>query len=302
MPPYLKTGDTVGVLSTARKISVNAVQPAKTLLEARGFKVRLGQTIGAAYHQFAGDDQVRAADLQQMLDDPSVSAIMAAKGGYGTVRILDRLDFTSFRQQPKWLTGFSDVTVLHAHLNHCLGIPSIHGPMASLSATTPEQEGALVSLAQTLLGRPALLEVAAHPFNKHGTATGTVIGGNLSILYSLLESPESFQPAGKILFLEEVDEYLYHLDRMLSTFRRAGKLQGLAGLVIGTMTNMKDNEVPFGLTAEEMLYDHLSNLPVPVAFGFPAGHIAANQSFYLGMQAQLRVDEAGAKLSYEGDL
>jgi muramoyltetrapeptide carboxypeptidase len=174
--------------------------------------------------------------------------------------------------------------------------------MASLSASTPDQEEALVSLAQTLQGKPALLEVAAHPFNKHGTAKGMVIGGNLSILYSLLESPESFQPAGKILFLEEVDEYLYHLDRMLSTFRRAGKLQGLAGLVIGTMTNMKDNEVPFGLTAEEMLYDHLSNLPVPVAFGFPAGHIAANQSFYLGMQAQLRVDEAGAKLSYEGDL
>ncbi len=302
MPPYLKTGDTVGVLSTARKISLAAVQPAKALLEAQGFKVRLGQTIGAAYHQFAGDDQVRAADFQQMLDDSSVKAIMAAKGGYGTVRILDRLNFTCFLQQPKWLTGFSDVTILHAHLNHCLGIPSIHGPMASLSESTFEQEEALISLARTLKGEATSLEAPAHPLNKHGVAQGTVIGGNLSILYSLLESPESFQPSGKILFLEEVDEYLYHLDRMLTSLKRAGKLQGLAGLVIGAMTDMKDNEEPFGLTAEEILHDQSSDLPVPVAFGFPAGHIAANQRFYLGMRAQLRVNEVGSRLSYEGEL
>lgn len=260
--------------------------------------MKLGQTIGAEWYQFAGDDETRAADLQLMLDDPDINAIMAAKGGYGTIRILDQLDFNHFRQQPKWLTGFSDVTVLHAFLNHRLSITTIHGPMAGLPDQKPEHWQALTNLKNALIGKSLNLTAEDHPFNKKGSARGEVIGGNLSIIYSLLGSPESFDPTGKILFIEEVDEYLYHLDRMLWALKRAGKFNGLAGIMIGSMTEMRDNEEPFGATADEIVDYHLSGFNGPIAFGVPAGHVPHNSSFYLGQVGQLDVNKEGMELAY----
>jgi muramoyltetrapeptide carboxypeptidase len=299
VPPFLKTGNTIGIVSTARKIALDAVNPVKTKFEARGYNVTLGQTIGASWHQFAGDDQTRADDLQAMLDSPEIHAILMAKGGYGTIRILDKLDWIEFQKQPKWLAGFSDVTVLHAYLNGRLGMPSIHGPLAQLPDNEPERWQALETLFSALEGTLEKVSSSAHPYNKPGLGKGVVIGGNLSILYSLLGSPESFDPSGKILLLEEVDEYLYHVDRMLWSLRRAGKLEGLAGIVIGGMTEMKDNEIPFGDSAEGLLKTHFQAFSGPIAFGFPVGHTPFNHACYLGVKAKLIVDEDGGILQYD---
>ncbi len=299
MPPFLKTGNTIGIVSTARKVELDAVKPVQSKLEALGYNVTLGRTIGASWHQFAGCDQTRADDLQAMLDSPQVHAILFAKGGYGTIRIMDKLNWTKFKKQPKWLAGFSDVTVLHAYLNGRLGIPSIHGPLPQLPDHEPERWQVLKTLFSALEGTLQKVSSSAHPYNKPGVGEGVVIGGNLSILYSLLGSSESFDPTGKILLLEEVDEYLYHLDRMLWSLLRAGKFEGLAGIVIGGMTAMKDNDVPFGDSAEGLLKSHFQNFSGPIAFGFPVGHIPFNHACYLGVKAKLTVKDDGAALAYD---
>lgn len=298
MPPFLKPGDTIGILSTARHIPIEAVAPVKTYFEEQGFRVVLGRSIGTQWHQFAGNDEERLADLQAMLDQPDIHAILTAKGGYGTIRILDNIDWTGFKKHPKWITGFSDVTILHAHLNEQLGIQSIHGPLANLSEASPERWEAIHSLHAALTGQFKQITVNYHPFNKVGVGKGIVTGGNLSILYSLLGCPEAFDPIGKILLLEEVDEYLYHLDRMLWSLRRAHKLEGLAGIIIGGMSEIKDHQVPFGYSAEGLLKNHLQAFPGPVAFGFPVGHIPYNQSCFLGTEAKLAVNENRAVLTY----
>lgn len=299
VPPFLKTGNTIGIVSTARKVAPEAVNPVKTHLEARGYNVILGRTIGASRHQFAGDDQTRADDLQAMLDSPEIHAVLMAKGGYGTIRILDKLDWTQIKKQPKWLSGFSDVTVLHAYLNGRLRMPSIHGPLAQLPDDEPERWQAFETLFSALEGTLKKVTSSPHPYNKPGFGKGVVIGGNLSILYSLLGSPESFDPTGKILFIEEVDEYLYHVDRMLWSLRRAGKLEGLAGIVIGGMTEMKDNEIPFGDSAEGIMKTHFQAFTGPIAFGIPVGHRPFNQACYLGVKAKLIVEDDGAALTYD---
>jgi muramoyltetrapeptide carboxypeptidase len=299
VPPFLKTGNTIGIVSTARKVTLDAVHPVKRKLEARGYNVVLGHTIGASWHQFAGDDQTRVNDFQRMLDSPEIHAILTAKGGYGTIRLLDKLDWIDFKKQPKWLAGFSDVTVLHAYLNGRLGVPSIHSPLAQLPDHKPERWQAFETLFSALAGTVKKVTSSAHSYNQKGRGEGQVTGGNLSILYSLLGSPESFDPTGKILLLEEVDEYLYHVDRMLWSLRRAGKLDGLAGIVIGGMTEMKDNEDPFGGSAESIMKTHFQAFSGPIAFGFPVGHIPFNHACYLGVKAKLIVDDDGAALNYD---
>ena len=288
-PPYLKTGDTVTILSTARKVTVEDMAPAVKIIESWGLKARLGRTIGLSDHQYAGTDKERLEDFQQAIDDPEVRAIICARGGYGTVRIVDDIDWTGLLAHPKWITGFSDMTYIHVHLNQTLGVQTLHSTVPALfHKNTPE---AIESIRQHLFGEEVIYDLPVHPLNRLGEAKGVLIGGNLSILYSITGTRSGFNTAGKILFIEDVDERLYHLDRMMINLKRSGKLHDLAGLIVGGMTDMTDNAVPFGKTAEEIITEHVSEHNYPVCFGFPAGHIADNRAIVLGKVTKMKVGD-----------
>jgi len=285
----LQEGDSVGILSTARAIDFSEIELADALLRSWGYKPVYGNTIGLKHGQFAGTDAERSADLQTMLDDASMKAILFARGGYGSIRILDRIDFTGFLKYPKLLCGFSDVTVFHAHVNDKLGLHTVHSSMPySFPGNTIE---ALDSLRNILSGDYRVIETAGNYLNIAGEASGVLIGGNLSILYSLLGTRYGFNTAGKILFIEDIDEYLYHIDRMMMSMQLAGKLKDLKGVIVGDFTDMKDNKVPFGKTAEEIINSYIEPLGIPVCYKFPSGHIADNRALVLGRQIQLKVGE-----------
>ena len=295
IPPYLKEGQKIGLISTARKISREELEDAIKSIENWGLEVVLGENLFNGHHQFSGNDEERASDLQHMLDDEDIKAILCVRGGYGTVRIIDKIDFSSFQKQPKWLAGFSDVTVLHSQI-HKLNTASIHSTMPiSFSSNTSE---AVSSLKKALMGNNLNIETPGHPLNRLGKASGQIVGGNLSILYSLLASPSDINTDGKILFIEDLDEYLYHIDRMMMTLKRSGKLSHLKGLIVGGMTKMNDNTIPFGKNAEEIIIDAVSEYNYPVCFNFPAGHISDNRALKLGLAAQLKVDKTST-LNYE---
>jgi len=289
-PPFLKAGDKVAIVSTARKVSEDEMLPAVTLLNDWGLKVEFGKNLFKVLNQFAGTDEERAADFQSALNDSSVNAILFARGGYGTVRIIDRIDWSGFQNNPKWLTGFSDVTVTHAHVHRHLGIETLHSPMAfNLAKSTSEVKNKMKA---ALFGDKLSYEIGEHipaDMNRTGEASGELVGGNLSILYSLLGSTSSIETAGKILFLEDLDEYLYHIDRMMMALKRAGKLYKLAGLIVGSMNDMKDNKVRFNKTAEEIVSEAVSEYSYPVLYGFPAGHIRNNMPLIFGRKVKLKV-------------
>lgn len=295
-PPFLKAGDTVAILATARKHIVKTMQPTIDLLESWGLKVVIGNTIGLEQNQLAGSDEERTADLQLQLDNPSIKAIWCARGGYGTVRVVDKIDFSKFLSHPKWLVGFSDVTVLHNHLN-TMGYKSIHGIMPiSLAKATPE---AIETLRKALFGEKLSYEIEAHPMNKKGKATAELVGGNLSILYSLLGSPSAIECKDKILYIEDLDEYLYHIDRMMMNLKRNGCLESLKGIIVGSMTEMKDNDIPWGKNALEIVKEITQELSVPMIFNFPAGHIHDNRALILGNQVTIEVTEDCSKVVFE---
>ncbi len=294
-PEFLKKGDTVGIIATARKIELSSLQPAISLLESWGLNVKIGKTIGKSENQLAGADWQRATDLQEMLDDPSVKAVWAAKGGYGTVRIIDRVNFTNFKKKPKWIIGFSDVTVLHSHLNN-MNVETIHGMMALSSATaTP---AAKESLRRALFGEKLDYKMAPHPFNKPGTASGELVGGNLSVLYSILGSKSEIDYKDKILFIEDLDEYLYHIDRMMMNLKRNGYFDGLKAVVIGGMTSMNDNEIPWGKDALEIIQDVLKDYDFPIIYNFPAGHLKDNRAMIFGKTVTIEVNEKGSTVQF----
>jgi muramoyltetrapeptide carboxypeptidase len=290
-PAYLKEGDTVAIVATARKISEEEVQPAVDILKNWGLNVITGKNLFNQYNQFAGTDEERAADLQAALNDETVKAIIVARGGYGTVRIIDKIDFSAFKKNPKWLVGYSDVTVLHSHL-HSLGIQSIHATMPINFIKNAE---ATKSLQNALFGRKINYTTPASPMNKTGSARGELIGGNLSLLYSLLASNSDIYTKDKILFIEDLDEYLYHIDRMMMALKRSGKLSQLAGLIVGGMSDMKDNTIPFGKTAEEIIYDAVKEYNYPVCFHFPTGHIEKNMAIKMGCETHLIISNEGVK-------
>ncbi|GHA74130.1 S66 peptidase family protein [Pontibacter akesuensis] len=296
MIPALRPGDKIAILSTARKITVPEIEVAIRTFENWGLEVVLGQTIGASYHQFAGDDALRLQDLQQMLNDASIKAIVCARGGYGTTRIIDRVDFTKFKEHPKWLVGFSDITALHSHI-HTLGLESIHAIMPVLFPKAGTADS-IETLRLALFGEELTYTAAPHPFNRSGTGTGSLVGGNLSMLHTLTGTRSDVSTDDKVLFLEDLDEYLYHIDRMLVHLDRSGKLANLAGLLIGDMSDMKDNAIPFGKTAYEIILEHTDKYNYPVSFGFPVGHEPLNLALVCGREAKLEVNEAGAKLVY----
>ena len=295
-PPYLQKGDTVAILATARKHIVKSMQPTIDLLESWGLHVVIGKSIGLEENQLAGTDAQRAADLQEQLDNPNIKAIWCARGGYGTVRVVDLIDFTQFKKHPKWLVGFSDVTVLHNHLN-TMGYKSIHGIMPiSLAKATPE---AIETLRLSLFGQPLQYAIDSHPMNRLGKASGELVGGNLSILYSLLGSPSAIDCKDKILYIEDLDEYLYHIDRMMMNLKRNGCLESLKGIIVGSMTDMKDNDIPWGKNALEIVQDVTKKYDIPMIFNFPAGHIHDNRALILGSNVTLEVTENCSTVVFE---
>lgn len=286
IPPSLKPGDKVAIVCTARKFEPEQCLPAIELMDSMGLEVILGNTIGKDNFQLGGTDEERADDLQQMINRNDIKAIWIARGGYGTVRIIDKIDFTPLRNQPKWLIGFSDITVLHSHLHH-LGLGSLHAIMPfSVPNATDE---AKTSLKKALFGEELIYQTNAHSANIQGQVTGQLIGGNLSILYSLLGSASSVDTNGKILFIEDLDEYLYHIDRMMQNLRRNGYFEQLNGLVVGGMTDMHDNQIPFGYDAVQIISEIVKPYDIPVCFDFPAGHVPNNLALPFGREVSLNV-------------
>ncbi len=292
-PEYLKTGDTVVIVSTARKVSKAEVKPAIDLFTSWGLNVQPAKNLYKFYNQFSGTDEERAGDLQRALNSKA-KAILFARGGYGTVRIVDAIDWKRFNKNPKWLIGFSDLTVLHSHVHRNCNLQSFHGPMAlNLPNLSPT---CLNVYKETLFGSPLKYSLSKQPphlekLSRKGKARGRLVGGNLSVLYSILGSLSDIDTEGKILFIEDLDEYLYHIDRMMMNLKRNGKLKGLAGLIVGGMTEMKDNPIPFGKTAEEIIREAVDEYSFPVFFGFPSGHIPNNYPLILGSEVTLNVSE-----------
>ena len=294
--PYLKAGDRVALAAPARAVSPEEMAPAIATLEEWGLKVVVPDGLYERDGQLAGCDGHRAALMQRLLDDPSIAAIVCARGGYGTVRIVDRLDLTRFAEHPKWIVGYSDVTVLHSHLHATLGLPTLHATMPVNFPTDGSPCPATESLRHALFGTPQDIAWGAHPLDRKGTVQGVAVGGNLSILYSLLGSRSQVDTRGKIMLIEDLDEYLYHIDRMMQALRRAGMLDGLAGLVVGALSDMHDNTIAWGHTAEEIVAEAVADHNYPVAFNAPVGHIGtANQAITLGIPLTLTIETNGEK-------
>jgi muramoyltetrapeptide carboxypeptidase len=292
----LRPGDTVAIVAPARKIMPDEIAGAVRILREWGLQVRVGQTVGASFRYFAGDDQLRLNDLQAVLDDPEIKAIFCARGGYGTTRILDRLNFSGFQTSPKWVIGFSDITALHCHL-HQLGYESLHADMP-LHFGKAGYEEAIESLRKLVFGEALSYRVLPHPLNQPGTATGFLIGGNLSLLHTVIGTRSDPDTRGRVLFLEDIGEYLYHLDRMLVHLNRSGKLAGLAGLIVGHMTDIKDNIYPFGQDALAIIHSHTAGYGYPICFGFPTGHEPANLALICGREVRLEVTAEEVSVGY----
>lgn len=282
IPPYLKAGDTVAIAAPARKVSEQEIQPAVRFLREAGFKVYYDDRLFAQCHQFAGDEAVRAGYIQELLDNPEVKAVWFARGGYGSARIIDMLNFTTFQQHPKWLVGYSDVTVFHAHVHQRYGIATLHGTMPINVHDGEFSHEANQTLLEALTGHSLSYEIQAHPLSRVGEFSAPVVGGNLSIIYSIMGSPSELDTDGKVLFIEDLDEYLYHIDRMMTNLDRSGKLRNLAGLVVGYLSDMHDNTIPYGKEAEEIMAEHCQKYNFPVIFNFPAGHEAMNKAIRMG--------------------
>lgn len=295
-PPYLQKGDTIAIVATARKNIADNLKPAIALAKSWGLEVIIGNTIGLDDNQLAGTDEQRAADFQSMIDNPNIKAIWCVRGGYGTARMLDLVDFSKFKESPKWVIGFSDVTVLHSHLN-TLGIASIHGimPVNVEKASTEVEE----TLRKSLFGETLEYKVSCENENKLGVAEGELVGGNLSILYSLMGSESQVNCKGKILFLEDLDEYLYHIDRMMLSLKRCGCFEGLNGLVVGSFIKMHDNEIPWGKTAHQIILDVTKKYNFPIVFNFPAGHIHDNNTLIFGKKVSLNSNDKETILKFE---
>ncbi len=301
IPAYLKPGDTIGITCPAGYISKDDTAPGIKVLESWGYKVKTGSTVGRRDNTFGGTDDERAADFQQLLDDLSVKAILCARGGYGMVRIIDRINFDAFRKKPKWIIGFSDITVLHCQLDKWR-IASLHSKMLNSfpkdwSAAEPIQIETILSIRAALSGEKTTITALPNPYNRSGTAKGILTGGNLSIIYNMAATPSDINTNGKILFLEDVSEYYYSIDRMLWNLKRAGKLKNLAGLVVGGFNRLKNDEgEEFGHDHYDMITNLVQDYKYPVCFDFPVGHQKNNFALKCGVEHKLKVDEAGGIL------
>jgi len=288
IPPFLKPGDRIRIISPAGKVQKDKVLPGIELLMEEGYEVIVGKHVFNKQFQYAGTDQQRGNDLQEAINDPLAKAIVCARGGYGTVRIIEKMDFSALLKNPKWLAGFSDITILHSVLNK-LGIASIHGSMPGFFLENKKTTRSFLSLMELISTGRSQVELSGHALNRKGNCTGELVGGNLSLLYSLQGTPWQLDTSGKILIIEDVAEYYYHLDRMMQNLKLAGQLQNLSGLVVGGFTEMKDNESPFGKTASEIILEAVHQYQFPVCFDFPLGHIPKNLAVMLGGRYKLEV-------------
>jgi muramoyltetrapeptide carboxypeptidase len=297
IPPYLKIGDTIGVICPAGYMAYEKAQTCINTLHQWGYKTKIGQTLGSASdNYFSGTDEERLQDLQQMLDDDSVHAVLCARGGYGVGRIIDQIKFKKFKKSPKWLIGFSDITVLHAHIYSNYKIATLHSPMAGAFNEDGADGKYVLSLKNVLEGKKSSYESGVHEFNRNGKGTGELVGGNLALLAHILGTPSEFKTSGRILFIEDVGEYIYNVDRMLYQLKRAGKLDKLAGLIIGGFTDMKDTERPFGKAIYEVIHDVVKDQKYPICFNFPVSHEKENYALKIGVRYKLKVDKSKVML------
>lgn len=296
-PAPLKKNDAIGIIAPGRKLDIETIQASIRIIESWGFNVRTGKNIFSAAHSYlAGSDVERLDDLQTMLDDTSLRAIICARGGYGSTRILDQLDFSAFLKNPKWICGFSDITALHLKLQ-TLGVQSIHGTMPVLFSK-PESARSMETLCSVLSGKSVTLEAASNSKNKLGKVEGELAGGNLSLIVDSLGTSSEIDTKDKILVIEEVDEYLYKIDRMLVQLKRTKKLQQLAGIAVGHMTDIKDTELPFGESIEAIILNHVQEFNYPVGFGFPVGHENPNIAWVEGSIGTLIVSKEKSTISF----
>ncbi|HTE25658.1 S66 peptidase family protein [Flavitalea sp.] len=290
IPPYLRPGDTIGIVCPAGFMNAEKAATCIQVLQDWGYKVKRGKTLESnSANYFSGTDEERLEDLQSMLDDDSLNAVLCARGGYGTSRIIDRLSFRKFKKKPKWIIGFSDITVLHAHINRNYKIATLHAPMAAAFNDDGYMNEYVLSLKHAMEGKSAVYSSVPHVFNNKGRATGELVGGNLALIVHILGTPSELKTKGKILFLEDIGEQLYSIDRMFVQLKRTGKLDHLAGLIIGGFTDMKDTDRPFGKTINELIHDHVKDYEYPVCFGFPVSHNKENYALKSGISYELKV-------------
>jgi muramoyltetrapeptide carboxypeptidase len=304
IPPYLKEGDTIGIVCPAGYMAMEKAQTCIDVLKSWGYQVKTGTTLGSdSDNFFSGTDEERLADLQHMMDDNDVQAVLCARGGYGLGRIIDRINFKKFRKHPKWIIGYSDITVLHAHLYGRYEIASMHAPMASAFNDDGGTNVFVQSLRRALEGKKSRYTCDSHDFNHKGKATGELVGGNLTLVVNMIGTPSDIKAKGRILFLEDTGEYLYNIDRMMWQLKRSGKLDKLAGLLIGGFTGSRDTERPYGKTAYEIIHEIVKEYDYPVSFNFPVSHEKENLALKSGVEHRLTVtgnrvtlQESGADL------
>ncbi|HRO41835.1 MAG TPA: LD-carboxypeptidase [Flavipsychrobacter sp.] len=295
-PPYLKKGATIGITCPAGYVSNERVAYAIDVLQLWGFRIKVGNTVGNEHFYFSGTDAERLVDLQMMLDDPGIDAILMGRGGYGVSRIVDEIDFTAFAKRPKWICGFSDITVLHNHINALLAIPTLHSPMCAAFKPETVNSDHIKNFFAALTGESLFYHTPPSEFNRTGISEGILTGGNLAILAHLTGSASEVNTDGKILFIEDIGEHLYHIDRLMLNLNRAGKLDRLKGLIVGSFTEIEDTERPFGQTVEEIISDKVKEYDYPVCFNFPCGHQEINYTLTLGMNHRMIVTEQSGQL------
>jgi muramoyltetrapeptide carboxypeptidase len=295
IPPYLKPGDTIGITCPARFMTLAEIQPAVQVLKNWGFNLRIGMTVGERDFIFGGTDVERISDMQQMLDDPSLQAIMCARGGYGIVRIIDQLDFRKFAEKPKWIVGFSDITVIHAHLNHHYRIASIHSKMCNSFPDQPElaekaQWESILSIRTALTGKRIEYPVIFDASNRMGTGQGILAGGNLKTIETLAGTASDLVTEGTILFVEDLGEYLYSIDRMFYNLKRTGKLDHINGLLVGAFRVKADDPGDeFGKSVYNIVMEQVAAYKYPVCFNFPVGHVKENYALKCGVKHELTI-------------
>src|SRR5882724_7323714 len=293
IPPYLQKGDTIGIICPGGAMPVERVSECiRALNEDWGFKTKVGKTVGNQFHYFSATDEERLEDFQQMLDDDEVKAVLCARGGYGMGRIIEQVNFKKFEKQPKWIIGYSDITVLHSHLYSNYYISSLHAPMAGAFNDEGYKNEYVLSLKNALEGKKIKYQCAVHEFNKKGEAIGELVGGNLALLTHLVGTDSDLKTRGRILFIEDIGEYLYNIDRMFWQLKRSGKLAKIAGLIIGGFTDIKDTERPFGQTAYEIIRDIVKEYDYPVCFGFPVSHEKENYALKIGVGYKLKITKS----------
>lgn len=300
-PPYLKAGDTVAIVAPSGilKHRNEEVERAKRLLKQWNLNVVVGKHVFNQANHFAGTDQERCEDFQNALDNPNIKAIWCARGGYGTVRILDKLDYTKFLEQPKWIIGYSDITALHNQI-HNLGVQSLHAMMCvSLPKDESEVEQTIATFKKAIFGETLSYTLEGSKYNQTGEVRAPIVGGNLTMLHTMLGSKTSVDTSGKILFIEEIGEYKYHIDRMLQSLKRAGYFDHCKGVIVGDMTKLRKNTTLWGTSIEQLILDALADYDFPIAFNMPAGHEEDNRALILGRNATLKVEKTKSTLVFE---